>query len=283
MRGNWKLFAVMTILGAAVAFGQPGLTVQDLEVQRQYWFKKAAGGDIDAQFVMGDSYLHGRMNLPRDGKRAVEWFLKAAARGHADAQFELGKLYYFGVPGVTLNGQESIRWLRSAEAQPGLKAKQRSFAQMLLATCFTTGQGVAKDDVEAVRWFRKAAEGGDHLAEYRLGLCYLNGAGVPKNDREASFWLLKSANAGETDAQVKLAEAYASGRGIPQDYVESYKWYTIAVARGNEQALKSRELLDSIMTPNQVAAAQRLSSDYYNRASAQVDYTERVAPPMRLQ
>ncbi len=273
----------MAMLGAAALPGQPGLTVQDLEVQRQYWLKKAAAGDVDAQFVMGDGYLHGRMNLPKDGRRAVEWLSKAAAHGHADAQFELGKLDYFGAPGVAPNAQESVGWLRKAEAQPGLKSKQRSFAQMLLATCFTTGQGVAKDDVEAARWFRKAAESGDHLAEYRLGLCYLNGAGVPQNDREASFWLLKSANAGETDAQVKLAEAYASGRGIPQDYVEAYKWYNVAAARGDDQAQKSREFLRSIMTPRQVAEAQRLSSDYYNRASAQVDSTERIAPPMRLQ
>lgn len=268
---------------ASCAFAETGLTVKDLDVQRQYWFQKAAAGDVDAQFVMGDGYLSGRMNLPKDGQRAAEWFLKAAQHGHADSQFELGKLYYFGTLGVTINGPEAVHWLRSAEAQPGLKSKQRSFAQMLLATCFTTGLGVGKDDAEAARWFRKAADGGDHLAEYRLGLCYLNGSGVPQDEREASFWLLKAANAGETEAQVKLAGIYTNGRGLPQDYVEAYKWFNVAAAKGDNQAEKSRELLRSVMTPRQVAEAQRLSSDYYNRVSASADTTERIAPPMRLQ
>lgn len=283
MKRFWNLWAILTVGFVACASGESGLTVQDLEVQRQYWFKKAAAGDVDAQFVMGDSYLNGRMNLPRDGARAVEWLSKAAGRGHSDAQFELGKLYYFGSAGIAPDGREAVRWLRSAEAQPGLKTKNRLFAQMLLAACFTTGLGVPKDDAEAVRWFRKAAEAGDHLAEHRLGLCYLNGLGVPQDDREASYWLLKAANAGETDAQVKLAEIFTTGRGIPQDYVSAYKWYNVAASRGNEQALKSRELLRSLMTPRQVAEGQRLASDYYNRATTPAGYTDRVAPPMRLQ
>lgn len=279
---HWFVLAVSLIVTAS-AFAQPGLTVQDLDVQRQYWFKKAMEGDPEAQFVMGDSYLNGRMNVAKDGVRAVEWFLKAAAKGHADSQFELGKLYYFGLSGVAPNGQEAVRWLKSAEAQPSLKARHRAFSQMLLATCFTTGLGVAKDDAEAARWFRKAAESGDHLAEYRLGLCYLNGTGVPQNDREASFWFLKAANAGETDAQIKLADVYSSGRGVPQDYIAAYKWYNVAAAKGNDQAHRSREFLRSLMTPRQVAEAQRLSSDYYNRASTPSDPSGRVAPSMRLQ
>jgi TPR repeat protein len=280
---KFLLISILSLTMALVAFAQPGLTVQDLDVQRQYWFKKAMEGDVEAQYVMGDGYLNGRMNVARDGLRAVEWFLKAAARGHADSQFELGKLYYFGLSGVEPNGQEAVRWLRSAEAQPGLKVKHRAFSQMLLATCFTTGLGVAKNDEEAARWFKKAAEGGDHLAEYRLGLCYLNGTGVPQNDREASFWFLKAANAGETDAQIRLAEVFSNGRGVPQDYVAAYKWYNVAAAKGNEQAIKSRELLRSIMTPHQVAEAQKLSSDYHSRASASTDPGGRVAPSMRLQ
>ena len=34
------------------------------------------------------------------------------------------------------------------------------------------GQGVAKDQVEAVKWYRKAAEQNYAKAQYNLGVCY---------------------------------------------------------------------------------------------------------------
>jgi TPR repeat protein len=37
---------------------------------------------------------------------------------------------------------------------------------------------VAQDYIEAVRWFRKAAEQGHMEAQYNLGLLYENGTGV---------------------------------------------------------------------------------------------------------
>jgi TPR repeat protein len=39
---------------------------------------------------------------------------------------------------------------------------------------------VAKDSVEAVKWFRKAADQGNADAQCRLGVMYSNGEGVAK-------------------------------------------------------------------------------------------------------
>jgi TPR repeat protein len=49
---------------------------------------------------------------------------------------------------------------------------------------YSRGDGVPQDDVEAVRWFRLAAEQGLALAQYFLGRSYDNGNGVPENDTE---------------------------------------------------------------------------------------------------
>ena len=45
--------------------------------------------------------------------------------------------------------------------------------------------------MEAVRWYRKAAEQGHAEAQYNLGSCYDNGDGVAKDEIEAyAYWNL---------------------------------------------------------------------------------------------
>jgi TPR repeat protein len=53
---------------------------------------------------------------------------------------------------------------------------------------FDAGEGVVKDSVEAVRWYRKAAEQGMAEAQHNLGAAYLSGDGVPTDLAEAYFW-----------------------------------------------------------------------------------------------
>eukprot|EP00931_Biecheleriopsis_adriatica_P043236 TRINITY_DN2472_c0_g1_i11.p4 TRINITY_DN2472_c0_g1~~TRINITY_DN2472_c0_g1_i11.p4 ORF type:complete len:103 (-),score=28.68 TRINITY_DN2472_c0_g1_i11:8-316(-) len=48
------------------------------------------------------------------------------------------------------------------------------------------GRGVEKDEVEAARLFRLAAEQGDADAQYNLGVMYRDGRGVPKDEVEAA-------------------------------------------------------------------------------------------------
>ena len=47
-----------------------------------------------------------------------------------------------------------------------------AMAQYNLGCCYANGQGVAKDEVEAVKWYRKAAEQNNAMAQYNLGICY---------------------------------------------------------------------------------------------------------------
>ena len=69
---------------------------------------------------------------------------------------------------------------------------------------YSYGQGVPKDEVEAVKWFRKAAEQGDARAQFHLGFAYSNGQGVTKDDAEAIKWFRKAAEQGDAEAQEAL-------------------------------------------------------------------------------
>jgi TPR repeat protein len=53
---------------------------------------------------------------------------------------------------------------------------------------YNSGEGVPRDNAEAVKWYSKAAEQGDANAQYNLGLMYNSGEGIPRDDAEAVKW-----------------------------------------------------------------------------------------------
>src|SRR5204863_7404906 len=54
-------------------------------------------------------------------------------------------------------------------------------SQVELGLLYDKGEGVAKDQVEAVKWFRKAAEQNYADAQYNLAICYERGDGVAED------------------------------------------------------------------------------------------------------
>ena len=90
---------------------------------------------------------------------------------------------------------------------------------------------MAKDDAEAVKWFRKVADQGYAKAQYSLGNMYALGQGVTKDDAEAVNWLRKAAEQGYVDAQYLLGTMYLIGRGVPKDGTEAVKWLILTCNR----------------------------------------------------
>ena len=88
---------------------------------------------------------------------------------------------------------------------------------------------MAKDQVEAVKWYRKAAEQNFAAAQYNLGVCYYKGAGVAK------------------------------------DYVEAYKWLLLAARQGDEDAKKNITVVESKLTPDQIADGKTRARDFMPR------------------
>src|SRR5439155_555911 len=138
-------------------------------------------------------------------------------------------------------------------------------AQYNLGVCYGGGQGVAKDEAEAVKWYRKAAGQNDALAQYSLGCCYANGLGVTKDYVEAVKWFRKAAEQKYAMAQSDLGICYYKGQGVAKDYVEGYKWWLLAAGQGDETARKGSTSLEVLMTREQVAEGQKLARDFKPR------------------
>jgi len=110
-------------------------------------------------------------------------------------------------------------------------------AQYYLGNMYANGQGVAKDDSEAVKWYRKAADQGLAEAQYNLGVAYGNGQGVVRDAAEAVKWYRKAAEQGLHEAQRSLGFYFEfGGGGIEKDSAEAAKWYRKAAEQGNSEA-----------------------------------------------
>ncbi len=107
-------------------------------------------------------------------------------------------------------------------------------AQIELGSRYEWGiKGVVENGVEAVKWYRRAAELGNAEAQWRLGTRFEFGQGVYKNYAEAMKWYQLSANQGNTAAQWSVGKLYESGAGVPENDVEAVRWYRLAAERGN--------------------------------------------------
>jgi S1-C subfamily serine protease len=116
--------------------------------------------------------------------------------------------------------------------------------------------------VEAVKWFRKAAEQNDARAQLNLGFRYADGQGVAKDEVEAVKWFRKAAEQNDASAQFILGLRYYNGQGVAKDYVEAYKWNLLAAARSHEKARTNATILEAGMTREQIAEGQKLARNF---------------------
>ncbi len=114
------------------------------------------------------------------------------------------------------------------------KAAEQGYAaaQNDLGAMYAPGRGVKQDYAEALRWYRKAAEQGEAQAQNSLGAMYSLGQGAVQDDVEAVRWFRKSAEQGFALAQSNLGAMYAEGRGVTQDGAEAVRWYSKASEQG---------------------------------------------------
>lgn len=65
---------------------------------------------------------------------------------------------------------------------------------------FENGEGVEKDQAQAIKYYRLAAEQGDADAQFNLGCCYEGGNGVEKDLAEAAKYYYMAAEQGYASA-----------------------------------------------------------------------------------
>ena len=123
----------------------------------------------------------------------------------------------------------------------------------------------------------RCAEQGHALAQTLLGLKYARGAGVPEDDAEAVRWYRLAAEQGHAEAQWLLGIVHDHGAGVPEDDVLAYMWFNLAGAQGHVSAQESEDIIESRMTREQIAEAQRLSREWIETHPEEEDRKETAA------
>jgi TPR repeat protein len=107
---------------------------------------------------------------------------------------------------------------------------------------------------------RQMAENHDPAAENALGLRYYQGDEknlIVKNEVEASRWFLRAADHGSLPAQAKLGALYWGGRGVPKNVNEAYFWTVLARARGDKDSKDLAHILANEMTHSQTTEIEQ--------------------------
>jgi TPR repeat protein len=88
-------------------------------------------------------------------------------------------------------------------------------------------------------------------------------AAMKRHDYKTALRLIRPlAEKGDANAQYNLGVFYDNGLGIPQDRVRAYMWLNLAAMQGREGAAAFRDLIARLMTPGQIAEAQKLTSEW---------------------
>jgi uncharacterized protein len=278
------------------------------------WLRKAADQDEPAaENDLGIMYRMGE-GVPQDKEEAVRWYKKAARQGNSKAMFNLGASYYNG-DGVEIDDVASYAWfllaneggnpagdeaLRRAdsERQAGLDSALVKVAEM-----YETGDDLPKNPVQALKWYRKAADAGSASAAvkvaglllasseapgpaeyaevrqrceaaakqnfspgtYCMALIYKRGIGTAKDPDEAAKWLGRAAELGYSRAVLELGEAYWKGMGVKPDPVTAYMWIWLAVNSKVPDAERDEQDILKELSPKQVEQAKRKAVEWSNR------------------
>jgi len=123
--------------------------------------------------------------------------------------------------------------------------------------------------------YKREAEQGKAEAQYTLGVMYYTGRGVPQDYAEAAKWYRKAAEQGYAAAQYNLGFMYYTGQGVQRDSIPAHMWFNLAASRypvseikNRNDAIVYRDRVASLMTPAQIAEAQRLATEWKPKTEA---------------
>lgn len=230
-------------LGACYLSGEG---VEEDKEEAKRWYHKgieqykllAKQGDVQTQGKLGDIY-----DELEDYTEAVKWYKKAAEQGDVYAQGSLA-YYYRDGKGVEANGYEAKKWFdKTIKEDIDLAEKGEAEAQFELGRKYSQMRKVtfSKEEklkdvfgIEAVKWYKKAADQGYQFAQYNLGKCYFCGDGINENKQEGFKWYKKAAEQGHAFAIADVAICYEDGEGVEKNDMMAKKWFSKAEEKAEQ-------------------------------------------------
>jgi TPR repeat protein len=154
-------------------------------------------------------------------------------------------------------------------------------AQFILGTMYRTGRGVNKDFTAAAYWYQQASVAGNAWAQLFLGDMHIRGEGLPQNTHEGVRLYRLAADQGHREAQYNLGVLYYNGDGVARDYVEAESWFFKAA--GNGDTASQFALGRMYSTPHTGVRLDRVRAHAWYTLAASDEYPGAVAAARRLE
>lgn len=163
--------------------------------------------------------------------------LPACEEGNQDAIYCMYFAYDKGI-GVEQDEEKALEYLKIL-AEYGYPDMQCELGIYYRIVDWCDNQ--RKMNLEAVRWFTKAAKHGVVEAMCYLGECYEYVFGVRHSDRKALLWYKRAAERGNEEAMWKLGLCYQRGIWVKKDLAIAAEWYDKAGMHEKAERLRNGE------------------------------------------
>lgn len=193
-----------------------------------------------------------------DGPYLVDLLTQAAALGYAPAQLKLGEAYEFGKWDLIVNLEMAIYYYGISGANGSLEG------MFALGGFYLTGVSsddpnnggngfhLDKNNYEAYRWVRAAAEFGLPKAQFALAYFLETGVGCRINREEANRWYMLAEQSGDKNALERAKEQ--GRRPMRQTSPDSKQLSALAVGMGGGRRILSASDINTTvnydLTPN---------------------------------
>ena len=213
--------------------------------------------DVVFQLKLGELYFHRILGRNLIENKAFYWYRRAAEQGNKDAikwfEEQAKKNDYEAIIQMGIirysEGDKSgaVYWFYKAipiRYRPTIKIIEEIadknndvIFQFQLGEIYSKGIGGDKDNREAIRWYKRAAEQGNEEAiewlinqneaeiNYFLGKLYYENKSLNKSIDESIYFFRQSAEKGYTKAQKFLGDLFYLGMEKKRDYQEAAMWY----------------------------------------------------------
>ena len=213
-------------------------------------------GSFEDCFELGESYRKGD-GVPRDARRAAEFYERACDGGHARGCYNLGKCYSEG-EGV---GQD---WAQAAELYWRACDGRYAGGCNNLGYLYAEGVGVPLDRGRAAGFYERACDGGFAEGCYNLGDSYTEGEGVTQDWSQAAESYRRACSGEVALGCYKLGVLFSEGKGVNQDWAQGADLFRRACGAGNAAGCYNLGFLYS--EGNGVRRDRAQAAELYGRA-----------------
>jgi len=201
-------------------------------------------GDLPSRALMAWLLFDGREGVAKSWKKAYVLVEEGVRQG---CHHSKGVMALFNFHGYGIRGDAAHKLQRSMEFARESSDSGSRYGQFTLGELHYSGAGgLARDDAQAVEFYRLAAAQGFDGAQNQLGYMYYFGLCVARDYAEALRWSQLAATKGHPSAMYRVAKCHEYGHSVPKNKAKAIQWFRLAQAAGITEAADAlRVLLDS--------------------------------------